>query len=242
MVSVCIEMNVDPDFASAAALLADPSRSAILARLLDGRSWTATELAKAAGIAPSTGSSHLARLLEHGWVQVLPQGRHRYFSLAGEPVAAFLERFAFLAPAPRARTPGEQRASLALRRCRLCYDHLAGRVGVALTRRLVELQWLTPSFQLTGPGRRCLAAAGLETDPGDGRGCMDWSERRLHLAGPPGRDLAAGMLRQGWFQRDPGSRSLRVTPLGQERLEALLGLDCLGLQDPMEGEDPVPRP
>jgi len=218
-------MSSDPDFATAAILLADPSRAAMLARLLDGRSWTATELAKAAAISPSTGSSHLARLLERGWVAVHPQGRHRYYRLSGETVASFLEGFACLSPDPAARTPGEARASQALRHCRLCYDHLAGRLGVALTQGLLDRQWLDPSFQITEAGRVGLASLGLEPPLEQGRGCMDWSERRLHLAGPLGRSLAGALMNAQWLQRDPRNRALWVTPRGGDGLRAFLGGD-----------------
>lgn len=218
-------MSPDPDFAAAASLLADPSRSAMLARLLDGRSWTATELAKAASISASTGSSHLSRLLDQGWVAVHPQGRHRYYRLASEEIASFLEAFAVLAPAQAARTPGEVRASVALRRCRLCYDHLAGQVGVAFTESLLARQWLDASFRLTIAGSAGLHTQGLDVPDGIGRGCMDWSERRLHVAGPLGRALASAMMGAGWVQRDPKSRALWVTPLGRERLERGLGLN-----------------
>jgi DNA-binding transcriptional ArsR family regulator len=227
MISVWIEMTLDPDFAVAASLLAEPARAAILARLLDGRSWTATELAKAAAISPSTGSSHLAKLLEQGWVVVHPQGRHRYYRLAGEGIASFLESFACISPDPKARTPGELRASATLRDCRLCYDHLAGRLGVAFTQNLQTRRWLDLSFQLTEAGREGLSAQGLEMPAESGRGCMDWSERRLHLAGPLGRALANALLEAGWLQRDPKSRALWVTPSGHDSLEQLLGREVI---------------
>lgn len=218
-------MASDPDFAAAASMLAEPARAAMLARLLDGRSWTATELAKAAGIRPSTGSAHLSRLLDQGWVAVHPQGRNRYYRLAGESIAAFLESFACISPAPGARTPGEVRAGAALRNCRLCYDHLAGQVGVALTQGLLARHWLDADFHLTEAGRAGLAARGLPVAEAEGRGCMDWSERRLHLAGPLGRSLAMVLVSAGWLQRDVRSRALWVTPVGREELERGLGLD-----------------
>ncbi len=208
-------MRADPDFSVAAALLAEPSRAAILARLLDGRSWTAT------------GSLHLSRLLALGWVQVHPQGRHRYYRLGGEEVAAFLERFAALAPAPKIQTPGEQRASVTLRHCRLCYDHLAGRLGVALTVAFLNRGWLTATFALTPEGEDGLATQGLRVPAGEGRGCMDWSERRLHLAGGAGRAVALAMLEADWLQRDPASRALWVTPRGAAHLARWLSEDVL---------------
>jgi len=217
-------MTSDPDFAAAAALLADPARAAMLTRLLDGRSWTATELAKAAGIQPSTGSSHLSKLLDQGWVAVHPQGRNRYYRLAGERIASFLESFAIIAARSGTRTPGEIRASVALSHCRLCYDHLAGQVGVAFTQGLQQRAWIDPEFQLTLAGHGALGALGILLSDKVGRGCMDWSERRLHLAGPLGRSLTKELLNAGWFQRDPNSRALWVTPLGRDELKRGLGL------------------
>ncbi|HJV38720.1 MAG TPA: helix-turn-helix domain-containing protein [Geothrix sp.] len=212
-------------------MLVEPARAAMLARLLDGRAWTATELSAAASIRPSTGSAHLSKLLALGWVEVLPQGRHRYYRLAGQEVAAFLESFARLAPDPEVRTPGERRASEALRHCRLCYDHLAGRVGVVWTEGLLAQGWLEASaagYTATPTGRRGLVALGLAgfdetSEPMAGRTCMDWSERRLHIAGPLGRNLAEGLLALGWFQRDPRSRALWVTPLGREGYRRVFG-------------------
>lgn len=225
-------MNPDPDLSSAASLLAEPARAAMLARLMDGRSWTATELAKAAGISASTGSSHLAKLLELSWVTVHPQGRYRYYRLAGEDIASFLESFARISPAAVVRTPGEIRASAALRHCRLCYDHLAGQVGVAITEHFLTCEWLDASFHLTKAGREGLRAHSLDVALEGGRGCMDWSERKLHLAGPLGRSLAGAWMNAGWFQRDPKSRTLWVTPLGQEQLQRGLGLDLQAAGDP----------
>ncbi|MBS1783917.1 MAG: winged helix-turn-helix transcriptional regulator [Acidobacteria bacterium] len=221
-------MRADPDLAAAAALLADPSRAAMLTRLLDGRGWTATELAKVAAIRPSTASAHLSRMLDLGWITVHPQGRHRYFQLAGPPIAAFLESIALASPGMKARTPGEIRASAALRHCRLCYDHLAGRVGVAISEHLIQRGWITEAFHLTHEGRQALGELGFHSLADEGRGCMDWSERRLHLAGPLGRSLAEGALASGWFLRDPASRILRPTPLGLERMAGWLHHDWAG--------------
>lgn len=162
--------------------------------------------------------------LDQGWVVVHPQGRHRYFRLADEGIASFLESFACISHSPQARTPGERHASAALRTCCLCYDHLAGRLGVAFTQSLQDRQWLDGAFQLTGAGQDGLKARGLELPVERGRGCMDWSERRLHLAGPLGRSLADALLGAKWLQRDPRSRALWVTPLGIERLGQFPGL------------------
>lgn len=220
-------MSPDPDFSAAASLLTEPTRAAILARLLDGRAWTAGELAKAASVGPSTCSAHLSKLLDGGWVRMFPHGRHRYFTLGSADLAGFLETLARFAPASAARTPGERHASAALRHCRLCYDHLAGRVGVAITEGLVARGWLSSNpgaFQLTSAGHHEFLAQGFDLGMGPAKACMDWSERRPHWAGAPGRAFAAACLERGWFQRDPTSRALWITPSGREAFSVWLDL------------------
>ena len=126
-------MKAEPDIAVLASLVADPARAAILVHLLDGRSWTATELSRVAAIKAAATSAHLKKLLATGLIQVSPNGRHRYFRLSSAHVARLIEQLQGFAPAPPAITPGERRASAALRACRLCYDHLAGHLAVAIT-------------------------------------------------------------------------------------------------------------
>ena len=216
-------MKTDPDMAALATLLVEPARAAILMHLLDGRSWTASELARVAGVKAPAASAHLRKLSEGNLIRASSAGRHRYFRVADAEVALKLEQLAFLAPARAAVTPGAKRAAANLRDCRLCYDHLAGRVGVSLTQRMVELAWLTeeePWYRLTALGQRALTALNVERV--DGRTCMDWSERRFHLAGALGRELAQAFIARKWLQRDSKSRALSITPLGVESLGAML--------------------
>ena len=217
-------MSADPDLASLAALITEPARAAMLVHLLDGRSWTAAELGKVARVRASTASVHLQKLLKGQLIHMSPSGRHRYFRLARPDVAQLMERFACHAQPAPIRTPGEKKAAADLRRCRLCYDHLAGSVGVAITRSMLQQGWLReaePWFHVTTEGRAALDQLGIEAV--DGRTCMDWSERVLHLAGPLGTRIATHCIEQKWLQRDPRSRALRITPIGAAELRNRFG-------------------
>ncbi|WP_426452871.1 ArsR/SmtB family transcription factor [Paenibacillus sp. S-38] len=223
-----------PHLTSAAALIADPSRAAILLGLLGGKSLPAGELARLAGVSPQTASSHLAKLVEGGLIVHESQGRHKYFRLAGREVAHALEALHAIAPPKPVRSLRESDQLRALKHARTCYDHLAGRLGVALTDRLLELGWLEASdcrdFALTGPGRERLAQFGVSVPENGGRRrhfarqCLDWSERRPHLAGSLGSALADRFFELRWIERLPGGRSLRVTTEGTRGLASAFGL------------------
>ncbi|MCO6416943.1 winged helix-turn-helix domain-containing protein [Siccirubricoccus sp. KC 17139] len=225
-------------FAGLAALMGDPARAAMLQALLSGEALTAGELARAAGIGAPAASAHLARLVEGGLVLVHPQGRHRYHRLAGEEVAAAIEMLGGLATAvtPARRWPhGEE-----FRQARLCYDHLAGRLGVALYGALTGRDWIAPAaggWQATEVGESGLAALGVDLAAARRArrfacDCMDWSERRAHLAGGLGREIAACCLRRHWLRRLPplregdplARRRLALTPEGARQLDAALGV------------------
>ncbi len=224
--------------AATAALMGEPARAAMLEALFAGQALTATELAKVAGIAAPTASAHLARLVQGGLVSVHAQGRHRYHALASEEVAAALESLGnlTLATAPVRRWPHDE----ALRDARLCWDHLAGRLGVALHRALTGRGWLAPAaggWATTAVGQAGLEALGVNlAAAGTARrfacDCMDWSERRPHLAGGLGREFAACCLAHGWLHRvTPAAgaaalarRRLALTPEGARRLDAALGV------------------
>jgi DNA-binding transcriptional ArsR family regulator len=225
-------------FAATAVLLADPARAAMLTALLSGEALTAGELARVAGIGAPAASAHLARLAEGGLIVVHPQGRHRYHRLASEEVAAVLEALGGLVQAvtPTRRWPHGE----AFRTARLCYDHLAGRLGVALHAGLTGRGWIAPAaggWAATAEGEAGLAAMGVDLAAARGArrfacDCMDWSERRAHLAGGLGRELAACCLRRHWLTRIPAEREgdplarrrLRVTPEGARRLGEALGI------------------
>jgi DNA-binding transcriptional ArsR family regulator len=221
-------MSAEPDIAALAVLITEPARTAILTHLLDGRSWTAAELARIAGVRPSTASVHLRRLVEGKLLKMSPAGRHRYFRIADGEIARLLEQLARLAPRGKIETPGSRRAALRLRHCRLCYDHLAGRIGVAIAESMIQKGWLIeeePWFRVTEAGQQALAELGVESVPG--RTCMDWSERRLHIAGELGKQLAHVLLARKWLRRDPKSRALWVTPHGADSLNRYLGLNMV---------------
>ncbi len=219
--------------AEVAALLADPSRAAMLGALWDGRALPAGMLAREAGVTAATASSHLSKLLASGLVRVQVTGRHRYFRLAGPEVGEALEALARLIP-PRDAAPAElPPARRALQHARLCYDHLAGALGVAVTDALVAKRALALSADGLVLGARAAAAFGrLDVDLATLRAgsrplvrtCIDWTERREHLAGALGAALAAEFLERDWIRRQRGTRSVLVTALGRGELLKRLGL------------------
>jgi DNA-binding transcriptional ArsR family regulator len=219
-----------------AGLLADDTRASFCVALLDGRAWTAGELAQHAGVARSTASEHLDRLVQGGLLAERRQGRHRYVELAGAGVAELLEDLlAHVEPSEeRPRTFRAVAAREALANARTCYDHLAGRLGVAVTDAMTRKGLLDQrgSCALTGAGSDWLEQAlGIDTAAlGRGRRpltrvCVDWTERRPHLAGAAGAAMCLRFRERGWIKRIGESRALLVTPSGQEALSHLLGID-----------------
>lgn len=222
-----------PGLAGLAALIADETRAACLLALLDGRAWTAGELARHAGVAASTLSEHLGKLVTGGLLTVERQGRHRYVRLTDARVAHLIEDLAAqVAPdtAPRPRTLRESSAGSAMARGRTCYDHLAGRLGIAVTDALTSRRLLTQEtgFALTDAGLAWFAASGIPLDRGGrrplARACLDWTERRPHLAGVAGAALCRHALAEGWCVRIGSERAVKVTAAGAQALEELLGI------------------
>ncbi|MFB6888035.1 ArsR/SmtB family transcription factor [Kitasatospora sp. NPDC056327] len=228
-----------------AGLLADPTRATFCTTLLDGRAWTAGELARHAGVAPSTASEHLSRLIAGGLLAEERQGRHRYVRLAGPEVAALIEDLAsFHVPtaAPTAGRPSATPGSLreATRRsaeahARTCYDHLAGRLGVAVSDAVLARGLVSDEdgTALTDRGRTWLTELNVELPARAGRPggrpvvrtCLDWTERRSHLGGAFGAALCRTALDRTWVQRIGSGRALRVTPDGDRALRELLGVE-----------------
>ncbi|KIZ39568.1 MULTISPECIES: helix-turn-helix transcriptional regulator [Rhodopseudomonas] len=218
-------------FAEIAALSGDPARAHMLHALMDGRALTATELAKAAGITPQTASGHLSRMTSIGLLSVEQQGRHRYHRLATASVARMLESImqvaAYLAPVRARLAVGPRDA--ALRKARTCYDHLAGRLGVALSDAMIargHVELTGDAGVLTEAGLDFLGGVGLDIAPMLARRtrhsgrvlcrpCLDWSERRPHLAGALGAAICAHSLGQGWTRRLDGTRAVQITPKGE---------------------------
>ena len=211
--------------AATAALLGDPARANILAALMDGGALTAKELAFAAHVTPPTASEHLAKLTDAGLLTPDRQGRHRYFRLASAQVAAMVESILALAgqTQPPSR-PTAWRGAEALRTARTCYDHIAGRLGVALADRLIEhghVVLAPDGGEVTETGREFLTRFGAEpARAGSARRvfcgpCLDWSERRPHLAGRVGAALACRCFELGWVARMRDTRALGITEAGR---------------------------
>jgi DNA-binding transcriptional ArsR family regulator len=219
------EARSGPDIAAVAALVGEPARARMLAALMAGRALTATELALEAGVAPSTASSHLDKLTRAGLVSPARQGRHRYFSLASPDVARALEGLMAIAPQGDARRGGPRDAGI--RRARVCYDHLAGELGVELLERLRARRWVHGAGErltVSGEGEQGFAALGIDVAELRGqrrplaRCCLDWSERRFHLAGALGAALLERMLALRLARRESGSRAVVFTARGEEFL------------------------
>lgn len=220
--------------AALAGLMADETRAGFLLTLLDGRAWTAGELARHVGVAPSTASEHLGKLVTGGLLSEERQGRHRYVRLADARVAHLVEDLAAHAR-PKAtappRTLREAGVESAMARGRTCYDHLAGRLGIALTDALTSHGLLRQDtgFALTDAGTGWFDAAGIGLDRTGrrplARACLDWTERRPHLAGTAGAALCRHALDARWCVRIGSERAVKVTPEGERAFAELLGLE-----------------
>lgn len=228
-------MKAGPDISVVAALVGDPARANMLTALMSGRALTASELAQEAGITPQTASSHLAKLESGGLIEPEKQGRHRYYRLTGSDVAHVLEGLAGLAARAghmRVRTGPKDPA---LRRARICYDHLAGDLGVQMLDSLKRRRLVRQTrdlLELTGEGGRFIAEC-LQIDADSlthprrptCKACLDWSERRHHLAGTLGAAIMTRFTELNWAARDtaPGSRVINFTRAGEKKFAALFG-------------------
>ena len=233
-------MATNAVFAEIAALAGDPARAAMLHALMDGRALTASELARAAGITPQTASGHLARLTKAGMIAVAVQGRHRYHRLASPAIARMMESIMQVASeAAASRKPvvvGPKDA--ALRAARTCYDHLAGRLGVDLADAMVaggHIELASDAGVMTDSGVALLGRLGIDVEnlvarPGRRRGkllcrpCLDWSERRPHLAGAVGAAICTQCFDKGWIRRAEGTRAVTVTPKGHQAFREIFGV------------------
>jgi DNA-binding transcriptional ArsR family regulator len=227
-------------FAEIAALAGDPARAGMLHALMDGRALTATELARVAGIAPQTASGHLARMSAGGLLAVEKQGRHRYHRLASPAVAQMMESIMQVAsdlePVRRPLRVGPRDA--ALRAARTCYDHLAGRLGVALADGLVAGGYAELAHDaglITEAGMALLDRMGIDVAALSARRgnrpprllcrpCLDWSERRPHLAGALGAALCSHGFKNGWIRRMDDTRAVAITPKGERAFREQLGV------------------
>jgi DNA-binding transcriptional ArsR family regulator len=220
-------MRDGPNIAKIAALVGDPGRAEMLTALLNGAALTASELADEAGVTKQTASTHLSKLEESGLVSVEAQGRHRYYKLADADVATLLENLMGVAARAKALRfrPGPKEASL--RRARLCYDHLAGDLGVGLFDAFQKNKWVAPregGWSLTKLGRVKVSSFGVdiaELEAGARpvcRACLDWSVRRNHMAGAVGAALLEQIFERGWAKARPGTRIVEFTRFGEQAL------------------------
>lgn len=217
-----------PRFARVAAAIGDPTRALMLSRLLDGRFYTATELAQHAGVSAPTASQHLKLLVGESLARVRAQGRHRYYMLADGNVAHALEALLRVADGalPEA-TRWKAPAMRSLRHARSCYGHLAGVLGVDLCRCFIDNGWVqgdAHEFVLTASGARRMHELGVATHEGTRQlyGCVDWSERRDHFAGPLAVALLDNFIERGWLHRSDDTRALTVSSSGKQELAAFL--------------------
>jgi DNA-binding transcriptional ArsR family regulator len=219
----------EPRFARVASAIGDPTRARMLSRLLDGRHYTAKELADCAGVTASTASGHLRLLVDERLASSRSQGRHRYFTLADGNVAHALEALLRVADAALPETTRWLAPNMSrLRYARTCYGHLAGELGVQLCDAFVKKGWAVPtgageqSYALTATGQAELEALNLPTlaAPSNAStrslyGCVDWSERRDHFAGPQAVALLHAFVERDWLRKDANSRALQLTPAGR---------------------------
>jgi len=226
---------MEANVALPAALIGDPVRAAMLLALYDGRALPATQLAWTAGVSPQAASNHLAKLAEGGLVVVTRQGRHRYYRLAGPDVAQALEALSRLTPTLKALDAPLSPKARRLREARTCYDHLAGRLGVALADAL-EREGLIAAeeaerYRLTPAGEARLAGLGVDLSgvrPGPrglARPCLDWTERRRHLAGPLAARLLTRFFELGWLERGQENRAAVLTSTGRAGLREAFGIE-----------------
>ena len=219
-----------------AGAIGEPARARMLFCLMDGHARTSTELAAVADVSTSTASAHLNRLKTERLVKVITQGKHRFYSLDGPKVARVLEGLSVLVDQPRQKfvptTPTRLRAA------RVCYDHLAGYLGVMLHDRFKELRWLAPAtngaddaYELTTEGQKTFES--LNVDLGEMRSsrrrfayaCLDWSERRPHIGGALGAALFGAAVKRKWVTKDLDSRVIQITNTGRRELLARFGLE-----------------
>lgn len=224
-------MDVEPSIAIIGHLIGVPARANILSALMDGRALTATELSYRAGVSPQTTSSHLAKLVDAKLLVAFQQGRHRYYKLAGPQIAEALEPLTAIVAHKPVPKRGQPSTPEDLRPARLCYDHLAGRLGVALADALQAGDYLVPDkrdFVVSEAGETFFLELGIDMAALRkqrrlfARQCIDWSERRPHLGGALGAALAARFLKRRWISRQPQGRRVRLTKSGRQALGALL--------------------
>ncbi len=227
-------MLADADLATIAALIGDRRRAGILLALMGGQELPAHELAARVGASSSLASSHLSKLLEGGLLAAQRRGRERYYRIADQQVAQALEGLLAIAPARSAKTLRESSRGQAIRHARTCYDHLAGELGVGVTEAMEHQHLITAhdgGYTLTATGEKRLQALGVDVSAVRERRrafagqCLDWTQRRPHLAGALGAAIADQLFELRWLKRIPNSRALAITPSGAQQLRTQFALD-----------------
>jgi DNA-binding transcriptional ArsR family regulator len=223
----------EPNIAEIGALIGDPGRAAMLLALLDGRDLAASELALRAGLSPQAATAHLKKLVAAGMLSARDAGRHRFFRLASAEIGHAIETLAAIAAPARIVALDQSTTLERMRLARSCYDHLAGRLGVGITDRLIERGAIArrgADFALAARGESAFAELGIDLDEAQAqrrtfaRACTDWTERRPHLAGSLGAAVLEVFLRNRWVARNSQNRALRITPEGVRELDRRFGL------------------
>ncbi len=227
--------SLNLNIAEIAALIGDPARTNILAALMDSRALTSTELSYVARVSPQTASGHLAKLATAGILAMEKQGRHRYYRLASPLIGQMLESIMVVAGAQiLLRPPRPSRLDEEMRTARTCYDHVAGRLGVALADTMLgrgHVAFLEDGGEVTKEGFAFFSRLGVALDDGKRMGrvfcrpCLDWSERRPHIAGSVGARLCERYLEKGWVRRMASSRALEITGKGRQGFAEWFGID-----------------
>ena len=224
---------MEEQFKQIAGLIGDPTRAIIMWTLMDGKAFTATELAIAANTSAPNISMHLAKLVQAELLSVESQGRHRYYKFSREEIAYAIEAMTNLLPAANSRRKAVSEDTPAIKQCRTCYDHLAGKVGVAVTDSMLKQRIIIEegnNFTLSSKGKKWFSVFGIDAELLQQqrrsflRPCLDWSERRYHIAGSLAAALLDKMLMQDWMRRAKNSRSVIVTAKGQKNLYEYFGL------------------
>ncbi len=226
-------MYQEPDIATIAALIGEPARAIMLSALLSGEALPASELASRAHITPQTASSHLAKLLEGNLINVTVVGRHRFYTLKSKEIAQTLESLQVIALPSKNTLTRKPKIAPELRHARTCYDHLAGRLGVVLSDTLVNQGYIledNQNYKLTAKGMDLIESWGVEVVSLKKKrrkfayACLDWSEKRFHIAGALGSALAETFFDKGWVKRLPGTRALKITIAGANMLQRDFGV------------------
>lgn len=217
---------MEDQFIKIAALIGDPTRASIMWTLLDGKAFTATELVISANTSPQNMSMHLAKLLDAGLLCVEKQGRHKYYRFSSKEVAYVIESMASLIPPslPQKKNPEKHSP---IKHCRTCYDHLAGKIGVAVAESLLEQKIILDSdnkFEISSEGAEWFFDFGINLEELKKqrrlflKPCLDWSERKNHIAGSIGASLLDKMIAEDWLRRSKDSRAIQITGKGEKEL------------------------